>query len=84
MLLLDGMSDCMIFHIFVEESVGLWVIRNVITITLGTSITDEIYISGRRYNVYDIAGMTTLDYLELYKKLLIRHKSHIDWIILQI
>ena len=29
---------------------------------------DEIYISGRRYNVYDIAGMTTLDYLELYKK----------------
>ena len=29
---------------------------------------DEIYISGRKYNVYDIAGMTTLDYLELYKK----------------
>ena len=29
---------------------------------------DEIYISGRKFNVYDIAGLTTLDYLELYKK----------------
>ena len=29
---------------------------------------DEIYINGRRFNVYDIAGMTTLDYLDLYKK----------------
>ena len=29
---------------------------------------DEIYINGRRFNVFDIAGMTTLDYLELYKK----------------
>lgn len=29
---------------------------------------EEIYISGRKFNVYDIAGTTTLDYLELYKK----------------
>jgi DNA polymerase elongation subunit (family B) len=29
---------------------------------------DEAYISGRKFNVYDIAGLTTLDYLELYKK----------------
>ena len=29
---------------------------------------DEIYITGRQFNVFDIAGMTTLDYLELYKK----------------
>ena len=29
---------------------------------------DEVYISGRKFNVYDIAGLTTLDYLELYKK----------------
>ena len=29
---------------------------------------EEVYISGRKFNVYDIAGLTTLDYLELYKK----------------
>ena len=29
---------------------------------------DEAYISGRKFNVYDIGGLTTLDYLELYKK----------------
>ena len=29
---------------------------------------EEVYISGRQFNVYDIAGLTTLDYLELYKK----------------
>ena len=29
---------------------------------------DEAYISGRKFNVFDIAGLTTLDYLELYKK----------------
>ena len=28
----------------------------------------EIQINGRSYNVFDIAGITTLDYLELYKK----------------
>ena len=28
----------------------------------------KLYISGRKFNVYDIAGLTTLDYLELYKK----------------
>ena len=28
----------------------------------------KFYISGRKFNVYDIAGLTTLDYLELYKK----------------
>jgi len=34
----------------------------------GLVTQDEIYITGRKFNVYDIAGMTTLDYLELYKK----------------
>ena len=29
---------------------------------------DEAWISGRKFNVFDIAGLTTLDYLELYKK----------------
>ena len=29
---------------------------------------DTVWITGREFNVYDIAGMTTLDYLELYKK----------------
>ena len=29
---------------------------------------EEVYVSGRKFNVYDIAGLTTLDYLELYKK----------------
>ena len=29
---------------------------------------DEVYISGRKFNVFDVAGLTTLDYLELYKK----------------
>ncbi len=29
---------------------------------------EEMYMTGRRFNVYDIAGLTTLDYLELYKK----------------
>ena len=29
---------------------------------------EEVFISGREFNVYDIAGLTTLDYLELYKK----------------
>lgn len=28
----------------------------------------EVYISGRKFNVFDVAGLTTLDYLELYKK----------------
>ena len=28
----------------------------------------EIYIKGRRYNTYDIGGITQLDYLDLYKK----------------
>ena len=29
---------------------------------------DQIYINGREFNIFDIAGVTTLDYLELYKK----------------
>jgi len=29
---------------------------------------EEIYVNGRPFNVYDIAGLTTLDYLDLYKK----------------
>jgi DNA polymerase elongation subunit (family B) len=29
---------------------------------------DTVFITGRDFNVYDIAGVTTLDYLELYKK----------------
>ena len=29
---------------------------------------DTIFINGREFNVFDIAGVTTLDYLELYKK----------------
>jgi len=29
---------------------------------------DTIFINGREFNVYDIAGVTTLDFLELYKK----------------
>ena len=29
---------------------------------------DTIFITGREFNVFDIAGVTTLDYLELYKK----------------
>ena len=29
---------------------------------------EEIHISGRKYNVFEIAGITSLDYLELYKK----------------
>ena len=29
---------------------------------------EETYISGRSFNVFDIAGVTTLDFLELYKK----------------
>ena len=34
----------------------------------GIVTMDEIYINGRKFNVFDIAGVTTLDYLELYKK----------------
>ena len=34
----------------------------------GLVTKDEIYINGRKFNVFDIAGVTTLDYLELYKK----------------
>jgi len=34
----------------------------------GLVTQDEIYITGRKFYVFDIAGMTTLDYLELYKK----------------
>ena len=29
---------------------------------------EETYISGRPFNIFDIAGVSTLDYLELYKK----------------
>jgi len=29
---------------------------------------EDTYINGRKFNVYDIAGVTTLDYLDLYKK----------------
>jgi len=29
---------------------------------------ETIFINGREFNVFDIAGVTTLDYLELYKK----------------
>ena len=29
---------------------------------------DTVFITGREFNVFDIAGVTTLDYLELYKK----------------
>ena len=29
---------------------------------------DEVTITGRMYNVFDIVGLTTLDYLDLYKK----------------
>jgi len=42
----------------------------------------EIHIMGRKNITYDIGGVTQLDYLDLYKSLLIRHKSLIDWIIL--
>jgi len=28
----------------------------------------EVTISGRKFNIYDVGGITTLDYLELYKK----------------
>tara|TARA_X000001036_G_scaffold333028_1_gene311856 strand:- start:1035 stop:2912 length:1878 start_codon:yes stop_codon:yes gene_type:complete len=34
----------------------------------GLVTNDEAWISGRKFNVFDIAGLTTLDYLELYKK----------------
>ena len=34
----------------------------------GIVTKEEIYINGRKFNVFDIAGLTTLDYLELYKK----------------
>ena len=38
------------------------------------------YISGRKFNVYDIAGLTTLDYLELYKKFTYKSfRSLTDW-----
>ena len=29
---------------------------------------ESIFINGREFNIFDIAGVTTLDYLELYKK----------------
>ena len=29
---------------------------------------EEVSITGRKFNVFDIAGLTTLDYLDLYKK----------------
>ena len=29
---------------------------------------EEVHISGRQFNVYELYGVTTLDYLELYKK----------------
>ena len=29
---------------------------------------DEVYINGRPHNVYNIAGVTTLDFMDLYKK----------------
>jgi len=29
---------------------------------------EQVYINGREFNIFDIAGVTTLDYLELYKK----------------
>ena len=34
----------------------------------GIVTKEEIYINGRKFNIFDIAGLTTLDYLELYKK----------------
>ena len=34
----------------------------------GLVTKEELYINGRKFNVFDIAGVTTLDYLELYKK----------------
>ena len=34
----------------------------------GLVTQEEVYISGRKFNIFDIGGMTTLDYLELYKK----------------
>ena len=34
----------------------------------GLVTRDEAWISGRKFNVFDVAGLTTLDYLELYKK----------------
>jgi len=34
----------------------------------GLVTQEELYINGRKFNVFDIAGVTTLDYLELYKK----------------
>ena len=45
---------------------------------------DEVYISGRKFNVYDIAGLTQLDYLELYKKFTYKLNQRVlsDWTIL--
>jgi len=34
----------------------------------GLTTRKEITISGRKFNIFDVAGITTLDYLELYKK----------------
>ena len=34
----------------------------------GLATKKELYINGRPFNVYDIGGITDLDYLELYKK----------------
>ena len=34
----------------------------------GLVTDEEIYVSGRKYIVYDIAGVSSLDYLDLYKK----------------
>ena len=34
----------------------------------GIVTKEDFFLNGRKFNVFDIAGVTTLDYLELYKK----------------
>ncbi len=43
---------------------------------------EEITINGRPHNVFDLIGISVLDYMDLYKKFTYRTKRVIDWITL--
>ena len=50
----------------IDRVLGERALRNLSPWGLATK--KELYINGRPFNVYDIGGITDLDYLELYKK----------------
>ena len=43
---------------------------------------EEITLNGRPHNVFDLIGISVLDYMDLYKKFTYKTKRVIDWITL--